>query len=287
MKDFEDIVREKLEEIDAEEAKETTKVNENIKTDVVEKVPEWATQYLYYGDDSGLEKEDIRLCDEFVEKLKKNGMRLIAPKEGTESEFEPHPTFGLASGTIDWDVELVESKLNEADEDGAPQDTTPPDEESTPNEEPVKDETETEEEFTATDFDDFLQKTQSKVTVKKEGCMPSPIFGNRDTRNHNKYRIYIENPKGRISFLFWDSIANTEADKPMDKKDALARFGMDVSSFENAPSYEEFKSEFGYNEANDSVAQKAYNGCRKQMEKAKKVFTDEELSELKRLASEY
>jgi len=180
--------------------------------------------------------------------------------------------------------DIVREKLEEID---AEEETTTVNTDQPSDTEPVEDETETEEKFTVTDFDDFLQKTQSKVTVKKEGCMPSPIFGNRDTRNHNKYRVYIENPKGRISFLFWDSIANTEADKPMDKKDALACFGMDVSSFENAPSYEEFKAEFGYDEANDSLAQKAFNGCRKQMEKAKKIFTDEELSELKRLASEY
>lgn len=146
---------------------------------------------------------------------------------------------------------------------------------------------ETEEDFSAYDFDDFLKKTKSKVSVKREGCMPSPIFGNRDSSNHNKYRVYIENQKGKISFLFWDSIKNTEDGKPLDTKDALAAFGNDVAAFESEPSYEGFKTAFGYEETEENLAQKAYNGCRKQMEKAKKLFGENQLKELQRLASEY
>lgn len=66
------------------------------------------------------------------------------------------------------------------------------------------------EDFSAENFDDFLIKTDSTVTVKSEGKMPSPIFGNNDTNPHNKYRITIENPNGKISYVFWDSINNTE-----------------------------------------------------------------------------
>jgi len=143
-----------------------------------------------------------------------------------------------------------------------------------------------EENFSAESLEDFLKKTESKVSVKKEGCMPSPIFGNRDSKNHNKYRIFIENPKGKISFIFWDSLKNTEEGKSVDTNEALACFANDVEAYENAPSFEEFKAEFGYDETEVDLAQKAFNGCRKQMEKAKKMFTDKQLDELKRLASE-
>ena len=144
-----------------------------------------------------------------------------------------------------------------------------------------------ESEFSAESFEDFLSKTDSKVSVKKEGCMPSPIFGNRDVNNHNKYRVFIENPNGKISFIFWDSIKNTEDGKKLEVNDALAAFGNDVSAFESEPSYEGFKNSFGYDETEDNLAQKAYNGCRKQMEKAKKLFNEAQLKELCRLASEY
>lgn len=144
-----------------------------------------------------------------------------------------------------------------------------------------------EETFSAEDLGDFLKKTESKISVKKEGCMPSPIFGNRDTSNHNKFRVYIENPKGRISFIFWDSTANTEKNNPLNPNEALADFGKCVSDYENNPSFEEFKEAFGYDETEENLAQKAYNGCRKMMDKAKKIFDDVQLEELKRLASEY
>lgn len=144
-----------------------------------------------------------------------------------------------------------------------------------------------EENFSAENLGDFLKKTESKTTVKKEGCMPSPIFGNKDTKNHNKFRVYIENPKGKVSFIFWDSITNTEKDSPLDTNEALADFGRCISDYEENPSFEEFKETFGYSETDADLAQKAYNGCRKMVEKAKKIFSDAQIEELKRLASEY
>lgn len=144
-----------------------------------------------------------------------------------------------------------------------------------------------ENEFSAENLDDFLKKTETKVTVKKEGCMPSPIFGNRDVKNHNKFRVYVGNPKGKVSFVFWDSIANTEKDSPLDEKDAIADLGRCILDYEGNPSFEEFKEAFGYDETEVDLAQKAYNGCRKMVEKAKKIFDGPQIEELKRLASEY
>lgn len=141
--------------------------------------------------------------------------------------------------------------------------------------------------FSASSLEDFLQKTETKVRVKKEGCVPSPIFGNRDSSNHNKYRVYLENPKGKTSFIFWDSINNTKNNVALDVNDALVAFGRDVDAYETSPSYEEFKDAFGYGETEENLAQKAFNGCRKMMEKAKTMFDDGQLEELKRLAAEY
>lgn len=144
-----------------------------------------------------------------------------------------------------------------------------------------------EEEFAADSFDDFLEKTETKVEVKKEGKMPSPIFGNRDSRNHNKYRVTLRNGNGSASFTFWDSINNTEKGIPLDRDEAIACFANDVASYEDNPSYEGFKQAFGYDETEENIAQKAFNGCRKHMEQAKKLFTDAQLEELKRLAAEH
>lgn len=79
-----------------------------MKTDVVERVPQWAVMYLEYGDDSSLEPHDKALVDGFVDGLRKEGLRLVAPVDGSESEFERHPAFGLACGTVDYTAEILE-----------------------------------------------------------------------------------------------------------------------------------------------------------------------------------
>ena len=172
---------------------------------------------------------------------------------------------------------------DEGQDNGNPEEQNPPEDDGQQNDENQ----EKEESFHAEDLGDFLKKTESKISVKKEGCMPSPIFGNRDTRNHNKFRVYVENKKGKVSFIFWDSIANTEKNQALDPNEALADFGRCVMDYEENPSFEEFKETFGYDETEVDLAQKAYNGCRKMVEKAKKIFDSAQIDELKRLASEY
>ena len=74
--------------------------------DVVEKIPNWATTYIMYGDvPDNLTDEDIQMVDDFIDKLASQGISLISPIEGTESEFEPHPAFGDACDTTDWSCE--------------------------------------------------------------------------------------------------------------------------------------------------------------------------------------
>lgn len=78
-----------------------------IKTDVIEKVPQWATTYIMYNDDSGLNGDDKKLVDDFEDRLFKKKIRLICPIDGTENEFEPYPAFGLACDTVDWTAEVL------------------------------------------------------------------------------------------------------------------------------------------------------------------------------------
>ena len=74
--------------------------------DVVEKIPNWATTYIMYGDASdNLTDEDIQMVDDFIDKLASQGISLVSPIEGTESGFESHPAFGDACDTTDWSCE--------------------------------------------------------------------------------------------------------------------------------------------------------------------------------------
>ena len=82
-----------------------------IKTDVIEKVPQWATTYIMYNDDSGLNGDDKKLVDDFEDRLFKKKLRLICPIDGTENEFEPYPAFGLACDTVDFDAEVIDEEV--------------------------------------------------------------------------------------------------------------------------------------------------------------------------------
>ena len=149
------------------------------------------------------------------------------------------------------------------------------------------DEEDEEEEFKAKDFKDFLSQTNSKIKITKISSEPSTIFGNNDTKNHNKYKITITNEEGFIWFYFWDSLYNTENNKKPSQDDVLACFGMDVGSVMDGISKEEFIEISGYDKTEDSTAQKAYEGCQKMLERAKKLFKDNQIKELLRLSQEY
>lgn len=79
----------------------------NLKTRKIEKVPQWAVCYLVNDDDSGLEPDDKKMVDDFVENLACQGLRLICPIEGTENGFEPDPAFGFGCDTVDFDAEVL------------------------------------------------------------------------------------------------------------------------------------------------------------------------------------
>ena len=78
-----------------------------IENDVIEGIPNWAVTYIMYGEVPGdLTDEDVKLVDEYLRILESMGIRLIAPIEGTENEFNRHPAFGDACATTDWSCEI-------------------------------------------------------------------------------------------------------------------------------------------------------------------------------------
>ena len=219
------------------------------------------------------------------EDVVKETLNRLYEEEGSEDKGQPEQEPG--------GPQEPETPSEPQEPQGQEDNQEPQDQETNQDEPPNDDENEEgegekeEESFSAKNFDDFLKQTESKITVTADGCMPSPIFGNRDTQNHNKFLVKIENKKGSVSFTYWDSVANTKAKKPLDSNDAMADFGSCIMDYEGNPSPEGFKKAFGYDETEEDIAQKAYTGCRQMFDNAKKMFTKAQLEELKRLASEY
>ena len=78
-----------------------------IENDVIEGIPNWAVTYIMYGEVHGdMTDEDVKLVDDYLRILESMGIRLIAPIEGTENEFNSHPAFGDACDTTDWSCEM-------------------------------------------------------------------------------------------------------------------------------------------------------------------------------------
>jgi len=96
---------ETMADIDDEQVWDDVGIDDN--DNVVEGIPNWATCYIMYGDDSNLTPEDVAMVDKFVKDLEKDGLRLSHPISGSENEFNSYPAFGDACDTVDWSCEVV------------------------------------------------------------------------------------------------------------------------------------------------------------------------------------
>jgi hypothetical protein len=101
-----------------------------------------------------------------------------------------------------------------------------------------------------------------------------------DDQNYRpKYKVTITRKGGigkKLTFTFWDSIANYEKGKEPSAYSILTCLSSDL----NTPStFEDFCSEFGYSD--DSIKAKAiFRLCLKQTTKIRNFFTITELGEL-------
>ena len=78
-----------------------------VKFETVKNVPKWAATYFMYGDDSGLDPDDVAAARAFAESLAADGLYLVEPIDGTENEFYTRPAFGLACAVEDWTAEKI------------------------------------------------------------------------------------------------------------------------------------------------------------------------------------
>ena len=204
------------------------------------------------------------------------------------NEEDDGPSFGGEDSSSDSESSSSEdTSSDDSGNDSSNEDSSDDSSSDEDNKDDDKSDEEEEEEFKAKDFNDFLTQTKSKIKITKISSEPSTIFGSNDTKNHNKYKVTITNEEGSVWFYFWDSLYNTENKKKPSQDDVLACFGIDVGSVMDGISKEEFIEISGYDKTEDSTSQKAYEGCQKMLERAKKFFKDNQIKELLRLSQEY
>ena len=68
------------------------------------RIPTWAICYLVNSDDSGLDAEDRKTVDEWVERTRNGGRIDVCPPSDGEPYFSSWPAFGLACDVEDCDV---------------------------------------------------------------------------------------------------------------------------------------------------------------------------------------
>lgn len=68
------------------------------------RIPTWALCYLVNSDDSGLDAEDKKTVDEWVERTRNGGRIDVCPTPDSEPYFSRYPAFGLACDVEDCDV---------------------------------------------------------------------------------------------------------------------------------------------------------------------------------------
>lgn len=85
-------------------------MNCKLKTTTIEGVPQWAVTYIVNRDGSGLDAEELKMVDDWLEDLRKSGIVLLCPIDGSENEFSPYPAFGLSSSTVDFKAKILPSE---------------------------------------------------------------------------------------------------------------------------------------------------------------------------------
>lgn len=156
---------------------------------------------------------------------------------------------------------------------------------------------------------DFLTKANAKCEIEFGGVARNENWKEKEKRNW--YDVTITTPKGKMSFVFWDSIHNTKIiamtlEQYVEKK--LRRRFEDMSYVEkkqakkkleklkeeavpnaydvlaclekyDVGTFEEFCAEFGYDD-DSRIAERIYIAVVKEYKELTRIFTEEQMEKL-------
>lgn len=156
---------------------------------------------------------------------------------------------------------------------------------------------------------DFLNKANAKCEIVYGGISRNETW--KETAKRNWYDVTITTPRGKMSYVFWDSINNTEIsqmtleeyvekklkrrylDFPYNERKKAER-KLKMLKAEAVPSeydvlaclekydvgtFEDFCSEFGYDE-DSRTAERIYIAVIKEYKDLTRIFTEEQMEEL-------
>lgn len=155
----------------------------------------------------------------------------------------------------------------------------------------------------------FLNKANAKCEIVYGGISRNETW--KETAKRNWYDVMITTPRGKMSYVFWDSINNTEisqmtleeyvekklkrrySDFPYNKRKKAER-ELKMLKAEAVPNeydvlaclekydvgtFEDFCSEFGYDE-DSRTAERIYIAVIKEYKDLTRIFTEEQMEEL-------
>lgn len=125
-----------------------------------------------------------------------------------------------------------------------------------------------------------------KISFKDEGYRP---YFSDESDSRNVYRVFVSYNGKKISFLFGDSLHNTENNKtPMShykeyRRDILEIITSDYyCTLDYYPTYSDFAKEFGY-DADSIKGLKLYKRCIRQGDKLHKLFSDSDMQYIQKV----
>ena len=125
---------------------------------------------------------------------------------------------------------------------------------------------------------DFLEATNTKIHIERVGY-DYHFVG--DKERHNRYRVILTNEGARYSFMFGDSINNSNKNLTPTAYDVLSCLTKyDIGSFED------FCGDYGYEneEPEDRTASmKIYKAVLREWQGMNRLFDDEQLDQLREI----
>lgn len=130
--------------------------------------------------------------------------------------------------------------------------------------------------------DTFLKQEKVRVKIDKVGNKPY-FAGEKESRD--VYKVTLNKDGKKVSYNYGQSIYASEKGEKPTNAEVLYAFKQDKSSMSNTSSYQDFLSEYGYEDNKES--KKIYSQLGKNSEKYDKVFNKSEDEKLDKIYEDY